>query len=160
MHHTYDAEIDRLHDPLSKMIVSTNLYLKMPAETYNGRRFVVVIEPMLSPRIVNARIYGTDYVVVVSPVNGTIRMNDVRHTYLHYVIEPLLFSRANAMDRMQPILKEVREAPLEFRYRSDTVPLVIECLIKAIEARTMDTGIPEYKMPAEYDPVGDAALRA
>jgi tetratricopeptide (TPR) repeat protein len=49
---------------------------------------------------------------------------------------------------MQPILKEVREAPLEFRYRSDTVPLVIECLIKAIEARTMDTGIPEYKIPA------------
>ena len=91
VHHIYDAEADQLHDPLSKMIVSTNLYLKMPAETYNGRRFVVVIEPMLSPRMVNARIYGTDYVVVVSPVNGTIRMSDVRHTYLHYVIEPLLY---------------------------------------------------------------------
>ena len=160
VHHIYDAEADRLHDPLSKMIVSTNLYLKMPAETYNGRRFIVVIEPMLSPRTVNARIYGTDYVVVVSPVNGTIRMNDVRHTYLHYVIEPLLYARANAIDRMQPILKEVREAPLEFRYRSDTVPLTIECLIKAIEARTMDTGIPEYKIPAERRPVGAAALRA
>ncbi len=96
----------------------------------------------------NARIYGTDYVVVVSPVNGQIRMNDVRHTYLHYMIEPLLFARANAIDRMQPILKEIREAPLEFRYRSDTVPLTVECLIKAIEARTMDTGIPEYKIPA------------
>ena len=78
-------------------------------------------------------------------------MNDVRHTYLHYVIEPLLFARATAVDRMQPILKEVREAPLEFRYRSDTVPLVIECLIKAIEARTMDTGIPVYKIPVDAD---------
>jgi hypothetical protein len=78
-------------------------------------------------------------------------MNDVRHTYLHYMIEPLLYARANAMDRMQPILKEVREAPLEFRYRSDTVPLTIECLIKAIEARTMDTGIPEYKIPSQCD---------
>jgi hypothetical protein len=37
VHHIYDAEADRLHDPLSKMIVSTNLYLKMPAETYSGR---------------------------------------------------------------------------------------------------------------------------
>ncbi len=101
--------------------------------------------------MVNARIYGTDYVVVVSPVNGQIRMNDVRHTYLHYVIEPLLYARANAMDRMQPILKEVRDAPLEFRYRSDSVPLTIECLIKAIEARTMDTGIPVYKIPAGVD---------
>jgi tetratricopeptide (TPR) repeat protein len=151
VHHIYDAEAGRLHDSLSKMIVSTNFYLKMPAETYSGRRFVVVIEPMLSPRTVNARIYGTDYVVVVSPVDGTIRMNDVRHTYLHYVIEPLLFARANAVDRMQPILKEVRESPLEFRYRSDTVPLTIECLIKAIEARTMETGISEYKIPANAD---------
>ena len=151
VHRTYDAEADKLHDPLSKMIVSTNFYLKMPAETYNGRRFIVVIEPMLSPRAVNARIYGTDYVVVVSPVNGTIRMSDVRHTYLHYLIEPLLYARANAVDRMQPILKEVRESPLEFRYRSDTVPLTIECLIKAIEARTMDTGIPEYKIPSNAD---------
>jgi tetratricopeptide (TPR) repeat protein len=148
VHHIYDAETDRLHDSLSQMIVSTNLYLKMPAETYNGRRFVVVIEPMLSPHAVNARIYGTDYVVVVSPVDGTIRMSDVRHVYLHYVIEPLLYARANAVDRMQPILKEVREAPLEFRYLSDTVPLAIECLIKAIEDRTMDTGIPVYKIPA------------
>ena len=145
---TYDAEIDKLHDPLSKMIVSTNLYLKMPASTYDGRRFVVVIEPLLSPHTINARVYGTDYVVVVSPVDGQIRMSDVRHTYLHYIIEPLLYSRANAIDRMQPILKEVREAPLEFIYRSDTVPLTIECLIKAIEARTMDTGIPVYKIPA------------
>jgi tetratricopeptide (TPR) repeat protein len=145
--HTYDEEIAQLHDPLSKMIVSTNLYLKQPAETYSGRRFVVVMEPMLSPRTVNARIYGTDYVVVVSPENGVIRMIDVRHTYLHYLIEPLLFARATAIDRTQPLLKEVRDAPLEFRYRSDTVPLTIECLIKAIEARTMDTGIPDYQFP-------------
>jgi tetratricopeptide (TPR) repeat protein len=151
VHRTYDQEVDRLHDPLSKMIVYNNLYLKMPASTYDGRRFLVVIEPLLSPSTVNARIYGTDYVVVVSPVDGQIRMSDVRHTYLHYVIEPLLYARANAVDRMQPILKEIREAPLEFRYRSDTVPLTIECLIKAIEARTMDTGIPEYKIPANVD---------
>ena len=148
IHRIYDDEIAKLHDPLSQMIFSTNLYLKMPAATYDGRRFVVVIEPMLSPNTVNARIYGPDYVVVLSPVNGQIRMNDVRHTYLHYMIEPLLFSRSNAVDRMQPILKEIRDAPLAFRYRSDTVPLAIECLIKAIEARTMDTGIPAYKFPA------------
>jgi tetratricopeptide (TPR) repeat protein len=148
VHHIYDEEADRLHDPLSKMIVGTNLYLKLPASTYEGRRFVVVIEPQLSPHAVNARIYGTDYVVVVSPVDGQIRLGDVRHTYLHYVIEPLLYARVNAVDRMQPILKEVREAPMEFRYRSDAVTLTIECLIKAIEARTMETGIPVYKIPA------------
>lgn len=150
-HHVYDDEIDQLHDPISKMIVNANLYLKMPASTYDGRRFIVVIEPQLSPDVVNARIYGTDYVVVVSPVDGKIPMNDVRHTYLHYVIDPLLYARSNAIDREQPILKEVRDAPLDFRFRSDTVALTIECLIKAIEARTMDTGIPEYVIPPNVD---------
>src|SRR5579863_1664529 len=146
-HHVYDDETDKLHDPLSKMIVATNLYLKMPASTYDGRRFIVVIEPLLSPKLVNARIYGPDYVVVVSPVSGQIPMSDVRHTYLHYTIEPLLFTRANAIDRTQPVLKEIRDAPLDFRFRSDPIALTVECLIKAIEARTMDTGIPPYKIP-------------
>jgi tetratricopeptide (TPR) repeat protein len=150
-HHAYDEEIDKLHDPISQMIVNVNLYLKMPASTYDGRRFIVVVEPQLSPSVVNARIYGTDYVVVVSPVDGKIPMANVRHTYLHYVIDPLLYARSNAIDREQPILKEIRDAPLDFRFRSDTVSLTIECLIKAIEARTMDTGIPEYKIPANVD---------
>jgi tetratricopeptide (TPR) repeat protein len=40
---------------------------------------------------------------------------------------------------------------MEYRYRSDTVALTVECLIKAIEARIMDTGIPVYKIPANID---------
>jgi tetratricopeptide (TPR) repeat protein len=151
VHHIYDEQENLLHDPLSNMIVNTNLYLKMPASAYEGQRFIVILEPLYSPRMVNARIYGTDYIVVASPVDGKIRMNDVRHTYLHYIIEPLLAARATAIDRMQPVLKVVRDAPLDFRLRSDSLPLTIECLIKAVEARTMDTGIPEYKIPAGVD---------
>lgn len=144
----YDAIEDKLHDPLTQMILDTNIYLKMPASTYDGRRFLVVVEPLLSPGATNARIYGTDYVVVTSPANGAIRMQEVRHTYLHYVIEPLLFSRATSMDRMLPILKTVSEAPLDYVYRSDIVSLVIECMIRAIEARTLETGIQVIKIPA------------
>jgi tetratricopeptide (TPR) repeat protein len=151
VHHNYDEIANQLHNPLSEMMVATNLYLKMPAPTYDGRRFIVIIEPMLSPSTVNARIYGTDYIVVLSPADGKIRMTDVRHTYLHYLIEPMLYARSNAIDREQPILKEVRDAPLEFEYRSNTVALTVECLIKAIEARTMDTGIPPYKIPSNID---------
>ena len=150
-HHAYDEEAAKVHDPLSQMIVDTDLYLKMPAATYDGRRFIVVIEPQLSPGTVNARIYGTDYIVVISPVNGKIPMVPVRHTYLHYMIDPLLYSRTNALEREQPILKEIREAPMDFRFRADTTALTVECLIKAVEARTMDTGVPEYKIPAGID---------
>jgi len=150
-HREYDHEEELLHDPLSQMIVSTNLYLHMPAEGYTGRRFIVVIEPMLSPRLVNARVYGLDYVVVVSPVNGKVPLHDVRHTYLHYVIDPLLLSRYNGLQQLDPVLKAIRDAPLDFHFRNDPTQLTIECLIKAIEARTMDTGIPVYTIPAGID---------
>jgi tetratricopeptide (TPR) repeat protein len=149
--HTYDEAAEQVHDALSQMIVNTNAYLKMPASSYEGRRFIVVLEPMLSPNIVNARVYGLDYVVVVSPVNGKIRLSDVRHSYLHYMIEPLLFSETVAIARELPILKEVANAPMDYRYRSDLVALTIECLIKAIEARTMDTSVPVYTIPAGVD---------
>src|ERR1700756_2610120 len=36
----YDALISHLHDPLTKMIMDTNIYLKMPASTYGSNRFL------------------------------------------------------------------------------------------------------------------------
>ncbi len=152
VHHSYDEAADELHDSLSQMIVNTNIYLKMPAATYSGRRFIVVVEPQLAPAVANARIYGTDYIVVVSPTRyGKIPMANVRHTYLHYLIDPMLYSRTDALKREAPVLKAISDAPLDFRFRSDPTALTVECLIKAIEARTMDTGVPEYKIPAGID---------
>jgi hypothetical protein len=151
-HAAYEQEVAKLHDPLTKMILANNIYLKMPASGYDGRRFLVVLEPLLAPSQTNARVYGTDYVVVASPSSpangGSINMQQVRHTYLHYEIEPLLFSRASSMDRMLPLLKAVRSAPLDYTFRSDIVALVTESLIRAVEARTFDTGIPEVKNAA------------
>ena len=143
----YDEEVARLHDPLTNMVVSTNAYLKMPASTGGGSRFLVVLEPMLAPSQVNARVYGSDYVIVASPAKGAIRMDEVRHTYLHYEIEPLLYARQGSMDRLLPMLKTIREAPLDYVYRADIVSLVIECMIQAIEARTMPTGVVIPKAP-------------
>jgi tetratricopeptide (TPR) repeat protein len=146
----YDAMIAHLHDPLTKMIVDTDIYLKMPASTYSGRRFLVVLEPLLSPAETNARIYGTNYVVVASPSNnGTLHMSAVRHPYLHYEIEPLIYSRSGAIDRLEPFLRIVRDAPLDYRYRSDIDSLVVECMIRAIEARTMETGVDLKPIPAD-----------
>jgi hypothetical protein len=145
----YDKQLSELHDSLTKMIDDTGIYLKTPAGTSTGQRFLVVIEPLLDPAQTNARIYGSDYVVVASPVNGTIHMREVRHAYLHYQIEPLLYARATVLDRLLPFLKTVKDAPLDYTYRSDIVALVVECMIRAIEAQTMDTGVAIYKIPAD-----------
>ena len=142
----YDKQLVQLHTALTKMIDDTGIYLKTAAGASSGRRFLVVVEPLLDPAQTNARVYGADYVVVVSPVNGTIHMREVRHAYLHFQIEPLLYARATTLDRLLPFLKTVKDAPLDYTYRSDVVALTIECMIRAVEARTMDTGVTIYKI--------------
>jgi tetratricopeptide (TPR) repeat protein len=146
----YEELTARVHDPLTKMILSTNIYLRLPASGYDGRRFLVLLEPMLAPSSTNARIYASDYIVVASPAGeplGAVHMDDIRHTYLHYEIEPLVYARAQAMDRLQPLLKAVQDAPLDYTYKTEIVPLITECLIKAIETRTMDVGIAKPERP-------------
>lgn len=133
----YEALTGRVHDPMSEMIRDTNIYLHQPVSSYDGRRFLVLLEPMLSPNLTNARVYGSDYIIVTSPDNSNgdpVSMEQIRHIYLHYVVEPLVYSRGQAMERMQPLLKTVQYAPLEFFYKSDIVALMTECVIKAIEA--------------------------
>ncbi len=133
----YEALTARVHDPMTQMILDTNIFLHQPVSTYDGRRFLVLLEPMLSPNLTNARVYGFDYIIVMSPDNAAsdpVSMDQIRHIYLHYVVEPLVYSRGRAMERMQPLLRSVQEAPLEFFYKSDIVALMSECLIKSIEA--------------------------
>jgi tetratricopeptide (TPR) repeat protein len=146
----YEDLIARVHEPLTKMILNTNIYLRLPVSSYDGRRFLVLLEPMLAPSATNARIYSNDFIVVASPSGsplGAVHMDDIRHIYLHYEIEPLVYARAQAMERLQPLLRSVQDAPLEFTYKTEIVPLLTECLIKAIETQTMDVGIPKPRKP-------------
>lgn len=147
----YEELTGRLHDPLTRMILDTNIYLRMPVSSYDGRRFLVLLEPMLAPSATNARIYANDYIVVASPAGdplGAVHMNEIRHTYLHYEVEPLVYARASAMDRLLPLLKAVQDAPLEFTFKSNIVALLTECLIKAVEDRTMDVGLVKPTKPS------------
>lgn len=147
----YDAEVVKAHVPFSKMLVQMDLYLRQPPPTYGARRFVVILEPLIAPGEMNARVYGGNYIVVESPVNGRIDLKPVKHTYLRFVLEPLIYARSTAIDKLTPILELVQPSPLPYIYKSDVLTLVTECMIRAIEAHTMDTGVPVYKPPAHFD---------
>ena len=147
-HAQYEAIAARLHDPVYTLYQGTNIYLKIPFSSYSDRRLLILVEPMLAPSAPNARIYATDYIVVTSPnAAGAVRMDQIRHLYLHYTIEPLVYARASSMQRLTPLLKPVQDAPLDYIYKTDVVALVTECLIKAIEARNLDTGLAKPVRP-------------
>jgi hypothetical protein len=146
----YEDLVKRVHDPMTRMILNTDIYLHVPVSSYDGRRFLVLLEPMLAPSATNARVYGNDYIVVASPSGqplGGVHMDEIRHTYLHYEVEPLVYSRGTAIKRLVPLLKPVQDAPLDFTYKSDISALLTECLIKAIEIQTMDVGLAKPSRP-------------
>ncbi|MGC2246498.1 MAG: hypothetical protein WA609_07825, partial [Terriglobales bacterium] len=125
------------HDPLSKMTFDTEIYLKLPSAGYLGRQFTVYIDAMGAPSQTNARNYAADYYVVFSPTSDTaIKMREIRHTYLHYLLDPLALKNNMSVNRLQPLLDSVQAAPMDEAFKSSISLLVTECLIRAIELRT------------------------
>jgi tetratricopeptide (TPR) repeat protein len=133
----YQALVAQFHDPVSKELTQTDLYLKLPFSNYPGQRFVLYLEPQLSPTEVDARNYGSNYYMVVSPDReGRIHYPEVRHTYLHFVLDPLALSHGKSLKDLEPLLEDVRSAPMAQSFKNDISLLVNECLIRAIEVRT------------------------
>jgi tetratricopeptide (TPR) repeat protein len=135
--------ITQYHEPVARMITSADNYLRMPTGA-QGRSFTVYFEPMSAPSQVNSRNYRQDYYyVVVSPAGNNIHIDSIRHTYLLYELDPLIARKATALLRLKPILASVQKAPMAEEYKRDTGLLVVECLIRAIEARTADPKMAE-----------------
>ena len=133
----YEQRLQSLHEPLSKMLFATDLYLKLPFSSYLGRAFVVYIDPQQPSALVNARNYGDDYFVVISPAPPDAHLDEVRHAYLHYVLDPLVLKRANRLKPLQELMPTVASAPMPNSYKRDISLLTIESLIRAIEARNI-----------------------
>lgn len=136
----YEQWIARYHDPVTKLMLATDVYLRLPISGYVGRAFTVYIEPMAASGPGNARNYGADYFLVVSPGGGNLRLDEIRHTYLHFILDPLIAKRPNAMKRMAPLLNTVQSAPMADTFKQDVSLLVTESLIKAVESRMAATG--------------------
>jgi hypothetical protein len=155
----YTAAMRRYHEPLAKMVFDTEIYLKQPSSQYLGRRFTIYLDFMGSPNETDARNYGADYYVVVFPAPNTssgetpqtaLKMEQIRHTFLHYEMDPLAGKHFTSIKRLEPLLQSVKRAPLEESFKTDISLLVTECLVRAIEIRT--TGgkqAPEEAMRAQ-----------
>jgi len=140
----YAALVARYHEPLAKMVFDTDIYLKLQSGGYLGRTFTIMLDFMGDPNEANARNYGTDYYVVVfpSPDPTTIdplKMPQIRHTYLHYLLDPMADKHFTSVKRLEPLLQSVKGAPLDENFKTDISLLVTECLVRAIEIRTSGT---------------------
>ncbi|MBI1739526.1 MAG: tetratricopeptide repeat protein [Acidobacteriales bacterium] len=132
----YVAFTETYHAPLSKMTFDTEIYLKLPSAGYLGRQFIVYLDAMGAPGQANARNYALDYFVVISP-SSSLKMQQIRHTYLHYLLDPLALKNGGSFKRLEPLLDAVKTAPMDEAFKNNISLLVTECLARAIEARTL-----------------------
>ncbi|HYO80516.1 MAG TPA: tetratricopeptide repeat protein [Bryobacteraceae bacterium] len=131
----HEAAIARHHEPVSRALLEANAYLRNPTSGYMGRRFQVFVDLIGPPNQVHTRSYKDDYFIVVTP-SAEPRIADVRHAYLHYLLDPLATKYTERIARLKGLGDYAQGAPaLEESYKADFLLLTVESLIKAIEAR-------------------------
>src|SRR5438034_895728 len=99
----YAALAERYHQPLAGMVFDTEVYLKLVSAGYLGRTFTVYLDFLGDPNEVDARNYGSDYYVVVFPspdASSSLKMDQLRHTYLQYLLDPLAEKHSSSITRL------------------------------------------------------------
>jgi tetratricopeptide (TPR) repeat protein len=130
-----DQYIERYHEPVSEAVLQVNSYLRQQTSGARGRRFQVYIELLAAPNQIQTRSYGFEYTIVITP-SAELRTFDVRHAYLHYLLDPLSTRYQEILERKKGLVDHAQRAPaLADAFKDDFLLLVTESLIKAVEAR-------------------------
>jgi hypothetical protein len=128
---TYQIGIAQLQAPVTQIVTKTMGYLREIFKSDSPRTFTVYLEP-LAGMSTNFRNYGDAYSVVLDGEN--VQVNEIRHAFLHFLIDPLPAKYATAIFPSRAILLSANRNPrLPNEYREDIVGYYAECLIKAIE---------------------------
>lgn len=144
----FDLALEQYHAPVSRAILEANAYLRNATSGFLGRNFQIYLDLLGAPNQVQTRSYADDYFVVVTP-SAEPRVMDLRHAYLHYLLDPLATKYSDDVMKRNSLIDYAQGAPaLAESYKSDFLLLTTECLIKAVEAR----------LPGSTEPV-DEALR-
>jgi hypothetical protein len=83
----YGRAVERSQSPVRKIVTLCNGYLR---EIYNpkyGHSFTVYVEPLVGNRA-NFRNNGNHYAIVIG-AGAQFPTDDVRHAYLHFMLDPL-----------------------------------------------------------------------
>jgi len=127
--------LERYHEPVSEAVLQVNTYLRQQTSGFKGRQFQIFVELLAAPNQMQTRSYGNNYTIVVTP-SPEPRVFDIRHAYLHYLLDPLATRYHEILDRKRPIADHALRAPaLDDSFKQDFLLLATESLIKAVEAK-------------------------
>ena len=130
----YEKEMERLTPSVTQVVTTTSGYLRELLDPSNPRRFTVVVEPLIGVRT-SFRSYGADYYLVVSP-RETPPVDEIRHAFLHFLLDPLPSRYPNTVEAKRPLLAIAARSPrLPEVNRASLSALLTECLVRAVELK-------------------------
>jgi hypothetical protein len=130
----YERGVEAYRTPVADLIFTVSNYLREIIRPSSGRTFSIYVEPLAGNKT-NFRNYGDHYDLVVSP-NKDLPVDDIRHAFLHFLLDPIAIRyRVNA-SRLAPVLEYAARAPLLPAEMHDDFPAFFdECLVRAVELR-------------------------
>jgi tetratricopeptide (TPR) repeat protein len=130
-----DHVIETYHTGVTKAVLESNAYLRNPTSGYRGRHFQIFVDVLAAPNQIQSRSYKDEYFVVVTP-SPEPQFDEIRHAYLHYLLDPLSLRYFEQLNRLKGLADFAAPAPaLDSSYKDDFMLLATECLIKAVESR-------------------------
>jgi TolA-binding protein len=131
----YEHMIAVNHSGVAQALLEANAYLRNPTSGFFGRRFQIYVDMLGAPNQIQTRSYKDDYFVVVTP-SPEPQLDEIRHAYLHYLLDPLSLRHFEQLSRLKALADFAAPAPaLDDAYKDDFLLLSTECLIKAVESR-------------------------
>lgn len=147
----FEQVIAAYQEPVSRAVMQSNAYLRNPTSGFLGRRFQIYLDLLAAPNQVHTRSFKDDYFIVITP-SQELQTEEIRHAYLHYLLDPLVLKYAEVLSRVRGLADYAEAAPaLPEHYKTDFTLLATECLIKAVETR--------LSPPSKRDAVVQQALR-
>jgi len=131
----FEQAIERYHEPVSAAVLQVNGFLRNETSGTSANWFQIYIDLLGAPNQIQTRSYGRNYYVVITP-SAEPRIHDVRHAYLHYLLDPYATRHEEIVMRTRALSDHAQRAQaLDQSFKSDYLLLVTESLIKAVEAR-------------------------
>jgi tetratricopeptide (TPR) repeat protein len=130
----YETGVDYYSAPLSEVAFTVTSYLREIIKSNSPRTFSLYVEP-LAGRKTNFRNYGDHYELVVSPTQDP-PIADIRHAFLHFLLDPMAIRYRTEAARASPLLEYAAHAPLlPVEFHDDYSAFFDECLVRAVELR-------------------------
>jgi tetratricopeptide (TPR) repeat protein len=130
----YEGAVSSLTPAVSNIFYVTSGYLREVINPASPQTFTVYIEPLVGTHS-NFLNLGDQYAFVLDP-GRALPLDEIRHAFLHFFLDPLAYRFHNTIVAEAPLLDIAARAPrLSAEYDDDLTSYFTECLVRAVELR-------------------------